>query len=427
VQRLTTRWRRLFGSERTFLQRAGGVAISNFVARGLSLVFSIMVARFLGPADYGVLAYGIAVSGIAAILIANAPASLARFLRLAPDRTEQTVEFASSQVLVWSAVGLTVLVTFAALAWWQRWSVLLVTAILANVAGLSVLYTHRETQRGLLRFLNIGYAYVGANIVQLVAAGVAVVAGWRSPILLLFIYGLSPIPAVLITEVLQRTDIPFRLQVVRSTRVRESAAFVIPLTVHSAASGLWFGADTIMVQHFLHEAATGTYGVAKTLANVFVLVPSGLTAVLLPTVAGRKDRESLQFLAQSAAVATLSGAGLLAIVLVFGTPLVALPFGPHFQGATRALFGLAPGMALYGLVNVMHAFWLGRGRPRLSAFSAVAGAIASVAAGLLLIPRFGLTGAGVGFACGSVVQLVVLGTATLRMARARAPEHEGAA
>jgi O-antigen/teichoic acid export membrane protein len=106
---------------------------------------------------------------------------------------------------------------------------------------------------------------------------------------------------------------------------------------------------------------------------------------------------------------------------------VALPFGPHFQGATRALFGLAPGMALYGLVNVMHAFWVGRGRPRLSAFSAVAGAIASVAAGLLLIPRFGLTGAGVGFACGSVVQLVVLGTATLRMARARAPEHEGAA
>jgi O-antigen/teichoic acid export membrane protein len=41
----------------------------------------------------------------------------------------------------------------------------------------------------------------------------------------------------------------------------------------------------------------------------------------------------------------------------------------------------------------------------------------------LLIPRYGLTGAGLGFAAGSIIQVVMLGSATLRSIRAPALER----
>lgn len=420
---LAARVRRLLGPDASFLRRAGTVAVSNTIARGLSLVFSILVARLLGPDDYGILAYGIAVSGVAAILVTNAPASLARFLRAARDESEQSAQFASSQIVVWVAVGLSALGAFTVLAFWKGGSLPFIAGVLANVVGLSILYTHRQTQRGLLRFLNVGYAYVGANLIQLIVALAAIWAGYHSAIVMLFIYGLSPIPAVLLTELRQRTGIPFRLSFIRRERIRESARFVLPLTVHSAATSVWFAADMILVQHYLHEGAAGTYGVAKTLANLFILVPSGLTSVLLPMVVGRGGRESRVFLIQSTAVAAASGAALLIGIIALGDPLVVILFGRRFGNATRALLGLAPGMALYGLLNVIQTYWVGRGRPGLSATSAVLGTVGSVLAGFLLIPSFGLTGAGIAFAVGSAVQIVLLTSATLRSFRQSEPDR----
>jgi len=413
---------RLGAARGGFLSKSGGVAISNTVARALSLGFSLITARVLGPTEYGVLAYGIAVSGVAAILITNAPASLARFLPSARDEAERTVEFTSSQFVVWTAVSLTVLGTFVVLALGQRWSLVMVFAVLANVAGLAVLYTHRQTQRGLLRFLNIGYAYVGANLIQLVATIIAVMVGWRSAIVMLFIYGLSPIPAVFITEFRQRTGIPFRRPAARRQRIQESARFVLPLTVHSAATSTWFAADVIMVEHFLRESATGTYNVAKTLGSVFILIPGGLTTVLLPMVIGRRSKDSFAYLVQASAAAAISGAGLLVIIALMGDRLVAVIFGGRYANASQGLMGISVGMALYGLTNVLQTYWVGRGRPRLSASSAVAGTVLSAMLCYVLIPRYGLTGAGVGFAAGSVVQVIVLGSATLRSMRGQSPE-----
>src|SRR5260370_33102223 len=119
-----------------------------------------------------------AVLAVAGVLITNGAASLARFLPAARDETERTVECSSSQLVVWTAVGVTILGPSAVLAL-QGWSLIMVLAVLSNVAGLAILYTHRQTQRGLLRFLNIGYAYVGANLIQLVATVIAVLLGWR--------------------------------------------------------------------------------------------------------------------------------------------------------------------------------------------------------------------------------------------------------
>jgi O-antigen/teichoic acid export membrane protein len=74
-------------------------------------------------------------------------------------------------------------------------------------------------------------------------------------------------------------------------------------------------------------------------------------------------------------------------------------------------------MALYGLVNIFQSYWTGRGRPSLMALNIGVGALTSIGAEVLFIPKFGLLGAGLGFALGAVVQMATLGAATFYLFR----------
>jgi O-antigen/teichoic acid export membrane protein len=71
-------------------------------------------------------------------------------------------------------------------------------------------------------------------------------------------------------------------------------------------------------------------------------------------------------------------------------------------------------MACYGVYLVLAGSWRGLGKPGIDAGATGVGTVATVAIGLLLVPRAGLLGAAIAFSAGAMLQLVVIGGYTIR-------------
>lgn len=324
--------------------------VGSAIARFLGFLFSVTAARLLLPADYGLLAYALAIIGVSAILVLNAPRGLSGFLaRIRNDFGEQSVYFSNWLIVVAGALGISLVVTgpVAAVAGLSGW---MLVGLMANLLGIAVFETDGEAQRGLERFPALVAFYVLSNLLQLLAILVAAIWGWRSPALFLTLYGLSSVATLGLMQPVAPITLRFIWAALAWRRLSAIARFLWPLVLQSAFFGLWFGADIIFVRHFMPPAAAGNYAAAKTLAIVLIMAPGAIANVSGPTVArlsvSSLPRYLFGALALVAAVTVLP----LAVVALFGGMLIAFTFGSKYSQAAEPLTVLAVGDGLLWLL-----------------------------------------------------------------------------
>lgn len=152
----------------------------------------------------------------------------------------------------------------------------------------------------------------------------------------------------------------------------------------------------------------GVYSIAVQTAEMLWLIAGSMTtAVTGPALqddekraAGLIGKTAVKAFVYSAAVAVAVGA---AVPFAFG-PLL----GHGFSSAGTPLRLLLPGTAVYAPVTVLVVYLsVRRGKPRLSLAVSVVGLVGTLVAALILIPRYGASGAGaassIGYAAGAVV------------------------
>jgi len=136
-----------------------------------------------------------------------------------------------------------------------------------------------------------------------------------------------------------------------------------------------------------------------------------------PFKAGRKARSLLPRAGLMIALASLPlglGAGYL-------LPLV---YGEAFRAAVVPAQILIVGLSVQGVAGVLTAYFYGTGRPGLNSVAMGGGLLLTLALDLLLIPRFGATGAAVASTCAyltSAVALLVAFWMVTRKSASRAP------
>jgi O-antigen/teichoic acid export membrane protein len=142
-------------------------------------------------------------------------------------------------------------------------------------------------------------------------------------------------------------------------------------------------------------AVLGTYAVASKYAELLRLPGTALTWVCYPRLAGQGATEA----ARSARRLTLPalGAVLLAAVplLLLAGPVLRLFYGHDFDGAVGPARILVAGMLLAGAAGVASGYLYARGHPGRNSLAMGLGVLVTVVLDLLLIPRFGATGAAV--------------------------------
>jgi O-antigen/teichoic acid export membrane protein len=417
--------------EAALLRSSGILFLGSASARLLGFLFSVAAARLLLPAGYGLLAYALAIANIAAVLITNAPTGLSRFIvRSRGDRAAQDAHFSNWLVIIGGmlALSLVLAVPLALLAGLSGW---MLVGVMANLVGLAVFFSYRETQRGLEHYVAMVVYAVAANGIQLVAILLAAAAGARAPALFLIIYGLSSLaPLWLMLRI-----VPLRLRFVREAihwhRLLAVARFIRPAVVQTVFFAVWFGADLILVQRLLNAQAAGNYAAAKTLAYTAFLAPGAIATGLVPRIARLPLTTLRPYLLRVLGLAAAVTVPVFAGLALFGKPATVLIFGVKYPQVTQPLTILALGMALYGLYLVLESTWFGLGRPVIDALATGSGMLATPALALLWIPAAGLTGAAWAFTAGAAVQLGVIGGFTVwslylgRGARAAHLEGDG--
>lgn len=166
--------------------------------------------------------------------------------------------------------------------------------------------------------------------------------------------------------------------------------------------------DFILLGVLTGPAVVGVYAVASKFAELVKVPGMALTYVLYPRFA----REGAGSAAKARAM--MPKAGLLTAGAV--VPLWALSYllpviyGSSFQGAVVPAQIILIGLILEGVAGVVSGFLYGIGRPGLNSLATLAGLTVTVVLDVVLIPRFGATGAAIASAAAYfTTQLALLG------------------
>ncbi|MCD6334620.1 MAG: polysaccharide biosynthesis C-terminal domain-containing protein [Candidatus Latescibacteria bacterium] len=158
---------------------------------------------------------------------------------------------------------------------------------------------------------------------------------------------------------------------------------------------LLFRVDVYLVRYFLGAEGTGIYSIAIVFAEMLQKIPNVAGTVLFSKIVAQEGEERDRLttrVSRSIFVLTLIAAGGLALV---GNRLIPLVFGAEFEGAYLPLLCMLPGVVAMASGSVINTNLWVQGYPPQAVIAPIAAVCTNVVLNLLLIPRFGLIGAGV--------------------------------
>lgn len=401
----------------SFIRSSGILFLGNSAARLLGLLFSIAAARLLSAADYGVLAYGLAVVGIASTFLYTAPGGLTRHLAFYHDnRGQQDAYFSNWVAVIGVLLAVTMLLT-TAMASLAGFGMALIASLAVNLVGVAVLEGYMGAQRGLERYAAAVIFYIIANALQLVAIVVAGLVGWRSTTLFLTIYGLSSLGALALTRPALPLPLRFLPGALAWRRLVEVAKFMRPLLLATACYAVWFGADLIFLRRVASDELVGNYAAAKVLVSILQIAPAAVGGALVPRVAHLRIELVPQELLR---VLALVGAVTIPLVIalsLLGRVIGAAVFGTKYPYLADPLPALSIGVGLYGVQLQLAYTCIALSRPAVYAVSMGITMMSTVSADFLLVPQHGLVGAAVALALGAALGLITASTLTVRTLR----------
>jgi O-antigen/teichoic acid export membrane protein len=166
--------------------------------------------------------------------------------------------------------------------------------------------------------------------------------------------------------------------------------------------------DQLMLGAMASNVAIGLYVIAVRLSEVTTVAANAIAAALMPEVAAARVGQKAELLWASSLRITIYLHALLFIPLWAGAPFILkLLFGESFIPATAAFRWLLLAAAAWGWGSIVISGLRGFGYPGLSTIARFTAAVVTAAALLVLLPRFGITGAAVASFIGYSVMLVV--------------------
>ena len=173
----------------------------------------------------------------------------------------------------------------------------------------------------------------------------------------------------------------------------DSIRFGIRAWVGSFARFLNFRVDQILMGLLASEAALGIYAVAVNASEVLLYLPAATATALLPVAAraepGQRGQETLLAFRSAALVTT----GAVVVAGILGPLLLPVVFGTAFRASVEPFLWLLPGALGFAAIAIFSNALVASTSPGLSSLGPFVSLVVGVALDLVLIPRFGATGA----------------------------------
>lgn len=393
-------WRRLEeqSNHQKIISNTGWLLLDRAFRLGVGLFVSVWVARYLGPAQFGELAYVVAFVaffqafaqlGLDSIVIRD----MARDRNAAPELLGTTLwlRLLVGFVCWGAAIG-----GMALLRPGDDTALLLVSI----VAG-TIVFQAADTVDLWFQSLTQSKRTVGAKGISYLTASLLKVALIlaHAPLAAFAIVTLieMALSALALVFAYRRYPAPFAWTW-HASRVRELLRESWPLLLSGAAVVIYMRIDQIMLREMVGEAELGIYSAALSISQAWYFIPMVICSSVAPTISRKKVESEEAYLS---ALQRLFGLMLMisltvsiAIALI-AQPVVNLLYGAAYS-ATAAVLAIHVFANVPVSLGVAQSLWItNERRPTFALYRTVLGCVANIVLNFLLIPKYGATGAAI--------------------------------
>lgn len=367
------------------------------VRMAAGLLVGVWLARYLGPEQYGWLSYAAALVGTVGVVTSlGLNAVVVRELVRTPDAAPALLGAAFFLRAAGGAVGFLVCVATA----WLQPAITAPTRPLVIIAALGLVF----------QSLDVYDVYFQARGESRVSAFVRIIACVAASLLkvVLILRGASLLALALATlaELVVSAagwliagrvrGVPWRDLVLERARVTALLREGWPLALSGLAIYTQAYADQVIIGLLLGGSDLGQYAAALRIVSVFAFVPMVVQIVAAPEITrARRDDEKLYRRRLYNFYRVMFGIFVLTAVplVAFGPMATRLFFGASYTGAAALLPLLALRLFFTNLGVARSVFLTNEGLFRFGLVTAVAGAAVNLGLNVVLIPRWGATGA----------------------------------
>lgn len=393
--------RRLAGRHelQQIIDNTGWLVGDRLLRMGVGLLISVWTARYLGPADYGLLSYAVSFVGL---FFAGATLGLeAVVTRDLVRYPEQQGRILGTSFLLrlggGGAAAALVLLVILLLKPADPLVQLLVsiTSIHLMLQAFEVIDLWFQSQvrsRSVVLAKNVVFLGMAAVRVQLLTNGASVMAFAVANIVEIA-FGYCGLLVAYRRQGEQLTAWRF----CRSTAARLLQEGM-PIILSSMMVMVYLRIDQVMIGQYAGSQEVGRYAAAVKLAEIWNLIPVVIVSSVFPNIIRSREQEERIFLGKLQKLYNLLSfcSYAVAVPLSLGAYLLVTQlYGSAYASAAPMLILLLWAGLFANLAVARNAYLLAMGWSRVLLALVVSGAFTNVGLNLLLIPRFGGIGAGV--------------------------------
>lgn len=378
----------------------------------ISILFTPLIVRILGPGQYGDYAFVLSVLGLL-MIFANSGVTVGAKKYLPEKNRPQSWQsdvfgfYMRVSLLLVTLVGLPVLLlSFFDFFGFVEERLVLYLQLMVVILLLKQVYWFSKNalqgmgyerysepirifQRGSFACLALGLAYLGYGVPGVLTG-----------------YILSLVLAILATTAYLSKIVDFR-SIARSHATlprRQMITFNLVNVLLMFLMETLYNFDIILLRLFAGETPTGYYKAALVVAQLMLLLPSTLQSLLLHSSSNYwsgDERDKIETVGTLSTRVTLVTSFLMAAgLIVLVDDFMPLYFGSEFTAAVSPVLLLLPGVIGLAMARPISAIVKGSGRLRVLVYATGGAATINVVLNLLLIPLYGMVGAAVATSVG---------------------------
>jgi O-antigen/teichoic acid export membrane protein len=399
-------------AERKYLRGSYLLLAGRFIAILLNLATQVLTVRYLAKADYGALAYALAIVTMASsALTFGMGKALPRLVAIHNENGDYGRTFGTLALATYTVWGLGI--AFMLLLIGLRGaiagsaadpksiSLLLILIALAPVGAYTTVLT-----RTLAVFIGARAIFFRRHVLApaLKLAAVLVVIGFRGDVYLLAwgylaggVVGLWVCIAVLVEHWRNRGLLQYLRPSLTHLPVRELFGFSLPLLTSELLLILRGTVIVIILEHFHSVASVAEYRAVLPVAALNMLVYEGFSPLFVPVASrmfARHERGAISELYWKTSMwITVLSVPILAVTCALAEPVTVLFFGSKYAGAGSVLAVLAVGHFVHAALGFNASSLQVHGKVGVIVINDLLAGLGLLVMSFLLIPRYGGMGA----------------------------------
>lgn len=366
---------------------------------GIGLFVVMWLARYLGPAEFGLLNFVIALVSIFGVFATLGLKSIV--VRDLIDHAESEKEILGTTFILRLFSGIFVYLLLLSTIFIIKPDDTL-SKILVAIYGASLIFKSVEVIAFWFES-QVTYKYVVwvENITFMMLSLVKVIMIWLEADLVQFAWVMlleSVIVALALLIVYSKVASSPKHWKVTITKARSLLKDSWPLIISSAAWVIYTRIDQIMIGEMLDLSAVGQYSVAIKLSDMVNFIPMIIAFSIIPTITKLRKKNRVLYLHQFQMTYDVV-VGLMLMIAIFTTFtsgwIVELLFGPEYKSAAPVLSLHIWSTIFVAMATVSGMFLVNEGLQKITMKRHLIGILINIPLNFLLIPIYGINGAAI--------------------------------